>query len=463
MMAQRNGGIPRILIVDDEPIIRETLAEYLQQQGFITQSYGSAEEAVLRAAEYRFDIALCDVNLPQMDGLELLKKLLNINPETFVILITAYATVESAVEAFQLGAQDYLMKPIILDEVLNKVKRLLRLSDLNQENQWLRRELNRNEEKTLVLSNHPLMKPIYDLAKRVAPTKSTVLIQGESGTGKEVIARYIHQHIGIRPEEGRFVAVNCAAIPNELLENQLFGHRRGAYTGADKDTPGIFVHAGQGTVFLDEIGEMPLPTQAKLLRVIEQKEIFPVGANEPILVEARIIAASNKNLAREVEMQRFREDLFYRLNVVTLKLPPLRERREDIPELVNALLAKHTQSMGKRIAGVSHEALQYLMNSPWKGNIRELDNVLQRAVILSDGPIIQIAELPSDLLTSVNDPLLTDQLEEALKHYERIHIERILKMTNDKREAAKRLNIALSSLYRKIEYLKIQVPTEGRS
>jgi transcriptional regulator with PAS, ATPase and Fis domain len=292
------------------------------------------------------------------------------------------------------------------------------------------------------------------LARRVAPTKSTVLIQGESGTGKEVLARYIHA----QAKGERFLAVNCAAIPNDLLENQLFGHRKGAFTGADRDSPGVFVHAGEGTVFLDEIAELPLATQAKLLRAIEQKEVMPVGASEPIRVEARIIAATNKSLAERVEGALFRDDLFYRLNVVTLKLPPLRDRREDIPELVEFLLAKHARTLNKHIDGVSHDAMRLLIACPWKGNVRELDNALQRAAILGDGPLVTPADLPPDLAPVADDPSLVDDLTQATKRFERRHIERVLRQSPDKKEAAKRLGIGLSSLYRKIDELNVDVP-----
>src|SRR5215218_6498488 len=336
-----------VLVCDDEPVIRDTLAEFLAHEGFAVEAVGSGEEAVKRATDRYFDAVLCDVNLPGIDGIEVLQRILTVNPETFVLLITAYGTVESAVEAFQRGAQDYLMKPILLDEVLGKIRRLLKLRELNRENQWLRRQLHQAQPADAVVGHSAAMARVYELARRVAPTKSTVLIQGESGTGKEVVARYIHQQAGGE----RFLAVNCAAIPNDLLENQLFGHRRGAFTGADRDSTGMFVHAGNGTVFLDEIAELPLATQAKLLRAIEQKEVTPVGANEPVRVRARVLAATNKDLAAEAAAGRFREDLFYRLNVVSIRLPPLRERRDDIPELVEALLAKHARAMGKRVAG----------------------------------------------------------------------------------------------------------------
>jgi DNA-binding NtrC family response regulator len=473
--AAGQGGSERegpILIVDDEPLIRDTLAEYLTQEGFTVAACGSAEEALLRAEEQYFAVALCDMQLPGMDGLALLERLRRGSPETFVLLITAYATVENAVEAFQRGAHDYLMKPILLDEVLVKIRRLLAHRELFLENQWLRRELNRDQD-LQVIGDSPAMQRVFEMVRKVAPTRSTVLLTGESGTGKEVVARAIHfsQEHASRPKgtaTGRFVPINCAAIPHDLLENQLFGHRRGAFTGADRDQPGVFQHAGDGTVFLDEIGEMALATQAKLLRAIEQKEILPVGAHEPFRVEARILAASNKDLKTEVAAGRFREDLYYRLNVVCIHIPPLRERREDIPTLVDFLLAQHARTLGKRFTGVTHEAMQILRLCRWKGNVRELDNALQRAVILGEGPLVTSADLPPDLVAGVGyevggqnhgegDPSLVDDLGEAVQRFEKEHIERILRLCPDKKEAARRLNMALSSLYRRINDLKIQV------
>ena len=453
-----------ILVVDDEPLIRQTLAEFLTQEGFAVTACGSGEIALEKAAENRFDIALCDVQLPGIDGIELLNRLLQINPETFVVLITAYATVENAVEAFQRGAHDYFMKPVILDEVLAKIKRLLNTRELYRENQWLRRELSREYDPDQIIGVSPAMQRVREMIRKVASSRSTVLITGESGTGKELVARGIHELMIAgdsknppAPPEARFLAVNCAAIPHDLLENQLFGHRRGAFTGADRDRDGVFVHAGPGTVFLDEIGELPMATQAKLLRALEQKEVLPVGANEPILIEARMLAATNKDLRREVELGRFRDDLFYRLNVVRIDIPPLRDRRDDIPGLVEFLLARHARSMAKRFTGVSHETMQILLACPWKGNIRELDNALQRAVIFGEGPLVLPDDLPPDLQPIPDDPGLVDELEEATRRFERRHIERVLRQTGDKREAAKRLNVSLSSLYRKIEQLEIQM------
>jgi transcriptional regulator with PAS, ATPase and Fis domain len=286
-----------------------------------------------------------------------------------------------------------------------------------------------------------------------------VLLIGESGTGKELVARALHQQSQDRTAP--FIPVNCAAIPNDLLENQLFGHRKGAFTGADRDQAGVFEHAAAGTVFLDEISELPLATQAKLLRVIEQKEVMPVGANEPIRVDARIVAATNRNLDRDVVEGRFREDLFYRLNVVRIVISPLRERREDIPDLVDFLVAKHARTLGKPFTGVTHEAMQILLACPWKGNVRELDNALQRAMILGNGPLITPADLPPDLLPNEQDPALVDNLAEAVKRFERQHIERILRLTPDKKIAAQRLGVALSSLYRKITEVGVHDPKTG--
>ena len=445
-----------VLVIDDEKLIRETLAEYLEAEGFTVHTAGSGEAGLERIQEAFFDFAICDMNLPGMDGIEVLQRVLQISPETLFILVTAYATVETAVEAFQQGAQDYLMKPILLEEVHRKMKRLMQLRELRLENQWLRRELNRAIEAETVIGSSPAMQAIWSMAQKVASTRSTVLITGESGTGKEVMARMIHHHSGVPAEQGRLIAVNCASIPNDLLENQLFGHRRGAFSGAERDQTGVFLHAGKGTVFLDEVAELPPGIQAKLLRAIEQKEIHPVGANEPIQVEARIIAATNKDLLKEVAAGRFREDLYYRLNVVHLHLPTLWERREDLPHLVEVLLQRAAKNLGKQVSGVSHEAMQKLVSAPWKGNIRELDNALQRAVILSEGPLLQVGDFPPDLLVR-EDPFVIEDLNAALERFERIHIARILKQTPDKSEAAKRLGIGVSSLYRKIQQLGISL------
>jgi DNA-binding NtrC family response regulator len=392
-----------------------------------------------------------------MDGIEVLQKIQRVSPETFVLLITAYATVETAIEAFQRGAQDYLIKPILFDEVTEKLKRLVRLRNLRMENQFLRRELHRDEERQFVIGSNPKTKAVFEMARKAAPAGSTILIQGESGTGKEILAKYIHQNAFANPDEFRFVPVNCAAIPGETLESLLFGERKAGTASTDKDQRGLLSQAGKGTVFLDEIGELPSSVQAKLLRVIEHKEVIPVGANEAVKVQARIVAATNKDLAKEVEKGSFRDDLYYRMNVVALKLPPLRERKEDIPELVDHFVRKHSVRLNRRTQGFNHDALKRLMHHPWKGNLRELENTVERSMILSDQAIITPSDLPPDLDQRAVDPNIIDDLNLAMEEYEKLHLERILRQTPDKKEAAKRLNIGLSSLYRKIEMLKIDV------
>jgi DNA-binding NtrC family response regulator len=444
------GPRGRVLVVDDEDVLAGTLQEFLQSEEYEVGIAPDARAALALAGRFEPDIVLCDVQLPGLDGLELLDRLLQVRPETLVLMITAYATVENAVGAFRRGAQDYLMKPVIFDELLTKLDRLMGVRRLMLENQALRRQLHAAAGPETLVGQTTAMQHVKTLIRKVGPTRSNVMITGESGTGKEVVARALHAQ-GAEPDSP-FLAVNCAAIPHDLLENQLFGHVRGAFTGADRDHAGLFVAAGRGTVFLDEIGETPLATQAKLLRAIENKEVLPVGATRPVAVAARVVAATNKDLRTEVDASRFRADLFYRLNVVTIDLPPLRDRADDIPELVSVLLAKHTRRLGKRVDGVDNATIRRLMAAQWPGNVRELDNALERAVILSDGPILAPADFPAELVGEGNTSDDSDDLRAALARYERVHIGRVLTgCDNDKREAARRLGMGLSSLYRKLE------------
>jgi DNA-binding NtrC family response regulator len=449
----RPQGRPRgrILIVDDEPVIAATLEEFLRGEGFEVGVAPAAPAALSLVEALEPDIALLDLQLPGLDGLELLDRLLGLRPETMVLMITAYATVETAVAAFRRGAQDYLMKPVLFDELLAKIDRLIGVRRLLRENQALRRQVHAESPgpETLVGSSPPLQ-AVKSLIRKVGPTRSNVLITGESGTGKELVARALHA-CGSEPEEP-FLAVNCAAIPHDLLENQLFGHVRGAFTGADRDQPGLFVAAGRGTVFLDEIGELAPPTQAKLLRAIEAKEVLPVGAARPREFAARVLAATNRDLPAEVAAGRFRAELSYRLDVVAIRLPPLRDRREDIPDLVSALLASHARRLGKRVDGVDNATMRRLLAAPWRGNVRELDNALERAVILGDGPILTPADFPADLIASAGASAEVEDLREALRRYEQRHIRRVLsRCGGDKRLAARRLGMGLSSLYRKLD------------
>lgn len=440
----------RILIVDDEEVIAATLQEFLQGEGYDTQTAADAAAALGLADSFGPDVVLCDIQLPGCDGLDLLDQILEMRPDTLVVMITAYATVENAVTAFRRGAQDYLMKPVIFDELLAKIERLMGLRRLVRENQALRRQLHAEYGPDTLVGDSPPMRAVKALLRKAGPTRSTVLITGESGTGKELVARALHA-LG-RDPEAPFLAINCAAIPHDLLENQLFGHLRGAFTGADRDHQGLFVAAGTGTVFLDEIGELPPPTQAKLLRAIEAREVLPIGATRPVAVTARIVAATNKDLPAEVDAGRFRADLYYRLNVVTIRTPPLRDRPQDIPRLVTVLLARHARRLGKRIDGVDNATMRMLTRADWKGNVRELDNALERAAILAEDPVLIPGDFPSDLGPIHADHAADDDLRAALASFEREHIRGVLERCGgDKREAARRLGLALSSLYRKLE------------
>jgi DNA-binding NtrC family response regulator len=454
---RRDAPRGRILIVDDEEVIAATLEEFLAGVGYEVASAHDAETALARVERFEPDVALCDVQLPGLDGLGLLDRLLQVRPDTLVLMITAYATVENAVAAFRRGAQDYLMKPVIFDELLAKLDRLMGYRRLRLENQALRRQLHGPGERAPMVGQGAAMRAVHTLIRKVGPTRSNVLITGESGTGKELVARALHAQ---GPDaEAVFLAINGAAIPHDLLENQLFGHIRGAFTGADRDHAGLFVAAGRGTVFLDEVGEMPLPIQAKLLRAIENKEVLPVGATRPVAFGARLIAATNKDVNAEVAAGRFRADLYYRLNVVTIHLPRLCERREDIPELVATLLATHARRLGKRVDGVDNATIRGLMAAPWKGNIRELDNALERAVILAEGSILTPDDFPPGLIPESSPAASGDDLRAGVRDYERQHIQRVLSgCGNDKREAARRLGLGLSSLYRKLEEMGLHAP-----
>lgn len=443
-----------VLIVEDEEIIRNALCEFLEDEGYSTDQAGTVSAALRLAKDRDFQIAICDVQLPDGDGVALLRRLQQLNPGLSGLIITAYATVENAIEAFQSGAFDYLVKPVIFDDVSNKLQRLFQYRELYLENQALRRELARQDPGEQIIGSSRAMHSVLEAAQKVAVTNSNVLLVGESGTGKELLARTIHNSGAGKNE--RFLTVHCATRPPEALEASLFGIVAGNGRG-ENSQPGALKQAGQGTVFLDELSQLPLATQAKLLRAIEHQEFVPLGKSEPERHAARIIAATTKDLLREVGEGRVHEDLFYRFDGVKILIPPLRERLDDLPELVEFFIGKHGRAMGQRVTGATSETIRLLMSAQWKGNVRQLDNAIERSVMMCAGGQIEPKDLPADLL-GLGQPLPdTDDLRSALRHYERLHIRRVLRQWPDKREAAKRLKLGLSSLYRKIEDLGIDL------
>jgi len=386
-----------------------------------------------------------------------LKRAHEVSPQTIVILMTAHATIDTAVEALRAGAVDYVLKPVLFDELLAKISRALEHRQVIWEAQHLRQEAERRYDFAQLVGKGSQMAAVFELITKVAPTQSTVLLTGESGTGKEVVARAIHHYSQVANRI--FLPINCAAIPESLLESQLFGHIRGAFTGAVAAQEGLFSRARGGTIFLDEIGEMPLGLQSKLLRAIEAKEILPVGSTEPVTVDIRIIAASNCDLQKMASEGTFREDLYYRLAVIEIALPPLRDRREDIPPLVEYLVRRHNREMKRAYRGVDNAAMKILLSQPWRGNVRELDNAIEHAMIVGNAEWITPADMPRSVHRDVTiETTSGDDLREALRAYERVHIETVLRRTTgDKRIAAERLGLSLSSLYRKIDELEIRL------
>jgi len=383
---------PRVLIADDEESLRWVLEQALAAQGYEVATVENGDRALARLLAESFDVALVDIRMPGLDGLEILSRLRERRCDTAIIVITAQNTMANAVEAMKRGAFDYLTKPFDLDEVAILVRRACETKRQSEELARVAEDQRRRFELGVeIVGTTPAMQEIFKTIGRVAPTDATVLLQGESGTGKELIARAVHAHS--QRWSGPFVALNCSAVPRDLLESELFGHERGAFTGATEQRPGVFEAARGGTLFLDEIGDMPLELQAKLLRVVQEREFCRVGGREVLRADVRLIAATNQNLERAVQQGRFREDLYFRLDVVRIAVPPLRERRADIPELVRYFLEKMRRELGTRVTAVSPEAMQLLIDHPWPGNVRELENTLVRAAVLAPGPVL----MPHDL------------------------------------------------------------------
>jgi two-component system response regulator PilR (NtrC family) len=436
-----------ILVVDDEPAIQDILTWALSAEGYRVATAGNGEEALARVEREDFDIIVTDIVMPGLDGLEVLERSRVLNPRAAVIVMTAYAALETAIAALRRGASDYLEKPFSVDLLKERVQRLLQYRETLWKDRLVQRAMQPRAVAHSLVGESDAIRSLREQITLAARTPSNVLITGESGVGKELVARAVHDE-GARHDEA-FVAINCGAIPEALLESQLLGHVRGAFTTAVQANQGLFVAASQGSMFLDEIGELPLPLQVKLLRVIEDKCVLPVGGTKALPVDTRIIASTNRDLEREVEAGRFREDLFYRLNVVHLVVPPLRERRGDIPVLVDHLVDRLNTKLGTHCLGVERDALWSLIGRPWKGNVRELENILERAIVLGGNDLISLRDLSMEPASSQGVP--PRDLRGAVRRFERQHLKEVLAATqSDKRRAARMLGISLASLYRKL-------------
>ncbi len=437
-----------ILIADDEEQIREPLSFVLNKEGYNCKTVNDGSNAIKALQEDNYDILITDIKMPGMNGVEVLEKSREISPETIVILITAYGSVETAIQALRKGAADYFLKPLDFDEVLVRLKNLIRNKELFRFNKILRKQINTNYNFENIIGKSSVMKKIFEMVKQVSEVSTNILITGATGTGKELIARAIHNN-GSRKDKP-FIPVNCGAIPDNLYESEFFGYKKGAFTGADTNYEGLFKSADSGTIFLDEIAELPEHMQVKLNRVLQEREIKPIGSSFTIKIDVRILAATNKNLEEEVKSGSFREDLFYRINVVELKLPSLAERKDDVPLLVDHFINKYNSELNKSIMGIDNEVIKLFMSYDWKGNLRELENMIERAVLLCQEDIITPKYLPSHIFENKNE-LYTDNLNEAIETFEQNHINEIIKRTEgNKTEAAKLLGVDPSTLYRKM-------------
>lgn len=447
----------QVLVVDDEPAIRQVVAALLRKAGYLVDQAADGEIALERLSRGDVDVVLSDIKMPGLSGIELLRQARTANIDTAFIMMTAFASVDTAIEAIKAGAADYMIKPLNNDELLHRLGKVADLRGLHAENRVLRRLVLSVNDKVFSF-NSPAMREVEHMAAKVAHTNSTVLVTGESGTGKGVIARLIHQQS--QRSEGHFIPVNCGAIPENLVESEFFGHTRNAFTGAEKARKGLFLEADGGTIFLDEIGELPLQLQVKLLHVIEQKEVRPVGGEQTRPVDVRIVAATNRDLKEMVERGTFREDLYFRISVFHLHMPPLRERRQDILPLVKFMFKRGMQHQGDNQSEMSLDPAveDLLVNYAWPGNVREMENVIDRAMILADGGRIIPADLPPQIYKKTRSNLsgasaeYSGTLREQVRKYEAMLIMRTIEELNgDRRAAAQKLDIGLSSLYRKLE------------
>ncbi len=445
----------QLLIIDDEPAIRQILSKVATDAGHTVTLAADGEEALARLAKGDIDVALCDIRMPDLSGIEVVENARRQGIDTHFLMMTAYASVNTAIEAMRAGAYDYMIKPLRNEDFLNRLEQLGDVIHLKSENKVLR-ELIKHQNSESWVMNSPEMQVIERLVLKVAQTSSTVLITGPSGSGKSVIAELVHQN-SLRIDRP-FIPVNCGAIPENLLESEFFGHTKGAFTGANKAKRGFFVEADQGTIFLDEIGELPLNLQVKLLHVIEDQNVRAIGSEQPRKIDVRIIAATNKNLDKMVQEGDFREDLYFRLNVFQIPLPALQQRKEDLPELIRHFIHKESQKMGLNgPIEIQPAAMQSLLTYNWPGNVRELQNVVARSLILSENGTIDVMDLPQNIRSSeyTDDSEAAscqDNLKRQLRNYELAIIKAAIDEANgDRKLAAERLGIGVSSLYRKLD------------
>jgi len=450
----------RILVVDDERSMQEFLEIFLRGEGYEVATAGDVAAARALVESDEFDVVVTDIQMPGGTGLDLLRTVNEIAPETMVIMITAFATTETAISAMKEGAYDYLTKPFQVDEIRLVVEKALEKKSLALENRRLKSELRTRTRSRRIIGSSGAMQRVLELVGQVADSRANVLVTGESGTGKEVVARAIHEMSERR--DGPFIVVNCAAIPEALLESELFGHVRGAFTGALHNKEGLFELADKGTLFLDEVGDLPLALQVKLLRVIQEKSFRRVGGTHDQQADVRVVSATNRRLEEEVAAARFREDLYYRLNVIEIPLPPLRERKDDLALLIDHFVGKYARELGKKVEGVAPEALERLLAYRFPGNVRELENAIERAVALTRGPVIEEEALPRSVLTrpepaaAARIPVQGVNLDQLMEEYERsLILEALVPARGVKKRAAKLLGISFRSLRYRLEKLGI--------
>lgn len=456
------AGDGRVLVIDDEPVIVDVLRQLLVKRGYEVHVAGDAASGRQLLEEQTWDAVLLDVMLPDADGMELLRWIRDRNPNLAVVMITAFGTVESAVRAMKSGAFHYVTKPFKNDEVRHLVARAVQTSRLRRENKNLRRALEQRFRFEKIIGKSRPMQEVYRFIEQVAPSRSTVFIQGESGTGKELVAQAIHRRSPRRDKP--FIVVNSSSIPSELLEDNLFGHVKGAFTGATSNRQGLFQASDGGTIMFDEITTVGTDVQAKLLRVLQNKEFIPLGSVEPRTVDVRILAASNEDVKEQIRVGNFREDLYYRLNVLAITVPPLRHRLEDLPQLVTHFLQKYNEENDKQVESIESEALERLLTYHWPGNVRELENVIERGVVLANSSQIELSSLPKDLEERAVVPAAASPLPEgvglydAVGRYERQLIESALRRAGGvQKQAAKILGLKATTLNEKIKRLGIRI------